>query len=166
MAFVRGMVSGIDPGLLLQDDVELLPLRDGGLIGVGLQFSAGNAAHPRFMHEMILRTFWRVLAWTVAVRLPAARFDLAFECPRDAGSDRNVLPGEIRFEQPRSAFWFDADLLKLPIRRDEDVSTRVRLHLQGKRPRWPDLAINCLTTSAVPAAVPAAERAGMLAPCI
>lgn len=147
---------------LLQDDVELVPLRQGSLAGLGLRFSAGNAAHPRFMHEMLLRIFWRVLAWLVAVRLPVARFDLAFECPPYVGSHRNVLPGEIRFDAPLSAFWVDAEALKLPIRRDEpalrafiadvqwnivlprrkddDVSTRVRMHLQKTMPAWPDLA--------------------------
>lgn len=145
---------------LLQDDVELVPVREGELAGWGLRFK-GAAGRPNFMHEMLLRIFWRTLAWLVAARLPAARFDLAFDCPPYAGSYRHVLPGELRFSQPQSAFWFDAQALAAPIRRDEaalrafiadaqwnivlprrkddDVSTRVRLHLQHAVPAWPDL---------------------------
>jgi AraC-like DNA-binding protein len=147
---------------LLQDDVELVPLREDGLAGWGLRFKLDGAGQPNFMHEMLLRIFWRTLAWLIAARLPAARFDLAFDCPPYAGSYRHVLPGELRFSQAQSAFWFDAQALGAPIRRDEaalrafiadvqwnivlprrkddDVSTRVRLHLQGAVPAWPDLA--------------------------
>lgn len=147
---------------LLQDDVELHTVRDGELAGWALRFTDPRVAQPQFMHEMLLRIFWRVLAWLIAARLPAARFDLAFECPPYAGSYRNVLPGELRFGQPQSAVWFAAAHLKDPIRRDEaalrafianvqwnivlprrrddDVSSRVRLHLQHAVPAWPDLA--------------------------
>ena len=147
---------------LLQDDVEFVPLREGDLAGWGLRFTDPRLTQPNFMHEMLLRIFWRTLAWLVCARLPAARFDLAFERPPYAGSYRHVLPGELRFSQAQTAFWFGARHLRAPIRRDEpalrrfmadvhwnivvprrkddDVSTRVRLHLQNAEPAWPDLA--------------------------
>lgn len=147
---------------LLQDDVEILTLHEGDLAGWGFRFVQGTADQPRFLHELLLRIHWRIAAWLIADRLPAARFDLAFECPPYAGSYRNVLSGPLRFEQPLSAFWVDAKALKKPIRRgeaalsnfianiqlnvilprrrDADTSDRVRLHLQHTMPLWPDLA--------------------------
>lgn len=147
---------------LLQDDMALLPLRDHGLAGWGMSFTRAGAERPRFMHEMLLRMFWSMVAWLTAARLPTVRFDLAFDRPAYADSYRHVLPGEVRFGQAMSAFWFDANLLRSPIRRDEaalrsfiahiqrnvvlprrndgGVGNRVRLHLQGAMPEWPDLA--------------------------
>jgi len=147
---------------LLQDDVELIPLREGDLAGWGTRFTRGDGDHPPSMHEMLLRIYWRMLSWLTAARLPAARFDLAFERPPYVDSYRHVLPGELRFGQSMSAFWFDARKLGAPIRRDEaalrafisdiqwnvilpsrndDVaSNRVRRYLLRSLPAWPDLA--------------------------
>lgn len=146
---------------LLQDDVELLSLHDGGLAGWGLRFTNEAVGEPRFMHEMLLRIVWCMLAWLVARRLSALRFDLAFGRPHYADSYRHVLPGEVRYGEPMSALWFDARALRWLIRRDEvalrsfvaniqrnvvlprrndgDIGTRVRLHLQKSVPSWPDL---------------------------
>ena len=144
---------------LLQDDLVLENVREGSLAGWALHFSGGP--QPNFLHEMLLRVLWRLLAWLVAVRLPAQRFDLAFEAPSYAGDYGAILPAELRFGQPRSAFWIAAEALQRPIRRDEaalrayladfannvilprrgdDVGTRVRLHLPSANPPWPDLA--------------------------
>ena len=38
------------------------------------------------LHEMLLRVFWRLLAWLAGGRLPAARFDFAFESPAPRSS--------------------------------------------------------------------------------
>lgn len=147
---------------LLQDDVELVPLREGDLAGWGLHFKGKDGPQPNFMHELLLRIFWLTLAWLIGQKLPAARFDLAFDCPPYADSYRGVLPAELRFSQPQSAFWFNAQALEavirrdesalrafvgdiqwnilLPRRKDDDVSARVRVYLQQKMPSWPDLA--------------------------
>lgn len=146
---------------LVQDDVELVVTHEGGMCGWSLQFT-DDTPRLQFMHEMFLRFYWRTLAWLVGGQLQATRFDLAFECPPDASRYSNVFPGELRFNQPHSAFWFDARALSKPIRRDEaalhaffgnlawnlilprrrdnDWSARVRLHLPNATPAWPDLA--------------------------
>lgn len=146
---------------LLQDDVLLEPLREGGLAGLALRLT--DPAMPRqvFLHELLLRIFWRLLAWLAGGQLPVARFDFAFESPAYAAGYGKVFPAELRFGRPQSAFWFDAALLQQPVRRDETalrafmadahanvivprrtdvVSTRVRSHLQAAQPAWPDLA--------------------------
>ena len=147
---------------LLQDDVALVPVREGPLAGWLLKFSGDALQQPHFMHEMLLRIYWLLLGWLIGSRLPAERFDLAFDTPPHAGSYRNVLPAPMRFGQPHSAFWIDAQALQAPVRRDEaslhafmtdvqwniilprrkddDMVTRVRTHLQGASPAWPGLA--------------------------
>jgi AraC-like DNA-binding protein len=146
---------------VLQDDVVLEPVREGALAGLALRFTDPSMARPAFLHELLLRVFWRLLAWLAGGRLPAVRFDFAFETPLYARSYGEVFPAPLHFERPQSAFWFDATRLQDPVRRDEAalrafladaqgnviaprrgdvVSARVRSHLQRTQPAWPDLA--------------------------
>ncbi len=147
---------------LLQDDVVLEPVREGALAGLALRFTDPSVERPAFLHEMLLRVIWRLLVWLVGGRLPAARFDFAFESPSYAGSYGKIFPAPLNFGRHQSAFWFDATRLRDPVRRDEAalrafladaqanvivprrsddvVSARVRSHLQQTQPAWPDLA--------------------------
>lgn len=147
---------------LLQDDVVLEPVRAGSLAGIALRFTDPSAVHLAFLHEMLMCSLWRLFAWLAGGRLPAARFDFAFDSPPYAGSYGKVFPAALHFNQSRSACWFDASLLQQPVRRDaaavraflanarvnvivpnrgdELVSARVRRHLQHSQPDWPDLA--------------------------
>ena len=146
---------------LLQDDVVLEPVRDGALAGLALRFTDPSLERPDFLHEMLLRVFWRLLAWLAGGKLPAARVDFAFESPSYAGSYGKVFPAPLHFGRPQSAIWFDAARLQDPVRRDEAalrafvadaqanvilprrgddvISARVRGHLQQTQPAWPDL---------------------------
>lgn len=147
---------------LLQDEVVLEPVRDGTLAGWALRFSDPGVVRPIFLHELLLRVFWRLLAWLAGGKLPPARFDFAFAIPSCAGSYGKIFPAPLQFGRQQSALWFDAGLLQSPMRRDEAavrafladaqvhmvvpprdndvVSERVRIHLQQARPAWPDLA--------------------------
>ena len=146
---------------LLQDDVALEPLRDGALAGLGLCISDAAVQRPNFLHELLVRVFWRLLAWLVGDHLPATRFDFMFEAPHYASSYSKIFPAPLCFGQQQSAFWFDAARLQNPVRRDEaalrafladaqanvivprraddEVSARVRIYLQHTQPAWPDL---------------------------
>ena len=117
--------------------------------------------YPRFLHKLMLRVFWRLLAWLAGGQSASLRFDFAFVCPSYAGSYDKVFPAPLRFEQPVSAFWFDVARLREPVRRNEaalrtyladahtyvilprrsgdTASARVRVHLQQSQPAWPDL---------------------------
>ncbi len=147
---------------LLQDDVTLEHRRDGALAGLALRFHEAATGRPVFLHEMLVRVFWRLLAWLAGGRLPIARFDFAFDNPPHAASYGKIFPSDLEFGRELTTFWFDAAWLQAPIRRDEAalrhflahaqaniivprsgndlVSARVRTHLQGARPAWPDLA--------------------------
>ncbi len=146
---------------LLQEDVVLEPVRDGALAGWALRFSDPSIARQAFLHELLLRVLWRLLAWLVGDALPAVRFDFAFESPPYAGNYGKIFPALLRFGQLQSALWFDAERLQAPVRRDEAAlrayladaerqvivprrsddaaSSRVRSHLHQTLPAWPDL---------------------------
>jgi hypothetical protein len=66
---------------LLQGDVTVQLLQAGPLVGLGLRFDDPAAGRLVFLHELLLRSFWRLLAWLAGGRLPAERFDFAFAAP-------------------------------------------------------------------------------------
>jgi len=147
---------------LLQDDLTLVLLREGPLAGFGLQLSDTAAARQNFLHELMLRVYWRLFAWLHGGRLAARRFDFGFELPPYADGYAKVFPGPLQFGQPCSAVWFDASALATPMLRDmqemntflaaspanvilprlaeQAMSARVRSVLQQNRPAWADLA--------------------------
>ena len=146
---------------LLQEDVALELVRAGSLAGMGLRFSDPSVPSPAFLHELLISIFWRLCAWLVGGRLPAERFDFAFPSPPYASSYGKIFPAPLHFDQQQTGFWFAADLLRQPVRRDkaavrdfladaranvivprrkDSLSERVRNHLQRSQPAWPDLA--------------------------
>lgn len=147
---------------LMQDDVELVCLHDGPLTGFGLEFSDTTVARQNFLHELVLRVFWRLLDWLHGTRLTPRRFDFGFDVPPYAAAYSKIFPGPLQFRQPHSAVWFNATELAVPVRRDEKAlqtflrvapgnvieprlnepafSARVRTLLQQTCPAWPDLA--------------------------
>lgn len=147
---------------LLQDDLRLELVRDGRSAGLALRFTEGTATPLPFLHELLVRTFWRLLAWLAGGQLPATRFEFAFARPRHASSYGKVFPGPLHFGCDASAFWFDGERLAGAVRRDEaamrvfladaqaeiivpsrgdaQFSARVRIHLQQTQADWPDLA--------------------------
>lgn len=147
---------------LVQDDVVLELECEGELAGVAVRFLDPTVPRPRFAHEMLLRVYWRLLAWLAGGCLPVARFDFAFERPPHVDSYDKIFPGPLNFGQPQSAFWFEKAWLKRPVRREEAALraflaesqtnvilpprgkgprvARVREHFLQTQPAWPDLA--------------------------
>lgn len=146
---------------LPQPDISVeLPAND-ALTALSLRFNDAAIAQRVFLHELLLRAFWRLSAWLAGGRLPAERFDFAFDRPRHADGYAKVFPASWHFGQAHSAFWIATDELQRPVRRDrtavarfladaraniivprrsDPIAERVRLHLQQARPAWPNLA--------------------------
>lgn len=163
---------------LLQDDLTLERLRDGGRAAVALRFAgrapvlAGPGPAPNFLHELLLRVTWLVIAWLQGGPLRPLGFDFAFDEPAYAADYARIFPGTLRFGQPRSALWLDAGALAAPARRDahalrlflaaapgnvvagrlveRTVADRVRALLQRARPAWPDLPAVAATLQVSP----------------
>jgi len=147
---------------LLQDDVEVQLLRDGKQVGFALAFVNPQWVAPGFLHELLLRVFWRLLAWLAGGKLPVTRFTFGFERPLHADGYDRAFPSPQTFGCEHSAFWFEAAQLKMPVRQDETslstflknaqahvilpprqlktVSACVRNHLQSSLPQWGNLA--------------------------
>jgi len=146
---------------LLQTEVATELVQAGSLAGFALRFDDPSAARLVFLHELLLRIFWRLFAWLAGGRLPSARFDFAFPTPPYASSYGKIFTAPLHFERQQSAFWFEAKYLTHPVRRDKEavrafladarsnvilpprsadaVSARVRGLLQRSQPEWPDL---------------------------
>ena len=146
---------------LLQEDVSTACVEDGSLIGLSLEFHNPSVEGRSFLHELLLRIFWQLLAWLNEARLPPQRFDFSFEQPPYAAIYSTVFPALLRFNQPHSTVWFDSAALRAPVRRDElaframmpravanlvlpryddtTTSARVRALLQQEGSGWPDL---------------------------
>ena len=103
---------------LLQTEIELQLVQAGPLAGLALHFHDPGGARHVFLHELLLRSFWRLLAWLAGGRLPVEHFDFAFTAPAHAGSYGKIFPAPLCFGQLQSAFWFDARLLSQPVRQD------------------------------------------------
>ena len=148
---------------LLQDEVVLAYAHDRSLSGITPEFHDASTARENFLHEMLLRVFWRLLVWLHGGKLVPRRFDFSFGQPPYAADYARIFPGPLRFGQSRTAVWFDGDALAGPVRRDadamqaflraapgnlvgprlieQDVSAKVRSMLQRACPNWPDLAM-------------------------
>ncbi|MDM0109702.1 AraC family transcriptional regulator [Variovorax sp. J22R24] len=147
---------------LLRDDATLELCCEDDNAGMVLSFDETSVVHHVFLHELLLRVFWRLVAWLAGGRLPARRFDFAFDTPAHVGSYSQAFPAQLEFGQPHTALWFDAHWLEVAVHRDEDAlraflaeapaniimprrndemtSKRVRNHLRHTQPNWPDLA--------------------------
>lgn len=146
---------------LLQDDVSMRCVRKDELTGLVLDFHEPQTAGQNFLHELLLRAFWQLLAWLHGGRLPPRQFDFGFDQPSYAAIYAQIFPGPLQFAQAHSAVWFDTALLATPVRRDEQAlraawhnvipslivprpgehafSARVSERLQLTSPAWPDL---------------------------
>lgn len=144
-----------------QDDLALTTLNSHRAIGVALRFQHRPRPTSLFLHELLLRVFWRLLAWLAGGNLPALRFDFAYPRPAYAEHYARIFPAERRFNQRESAFWIASDCLDIavdreqaalraylaaaernvivPWRGDDVVSRRVRHYLQASKTEWPGL---------------------------
>lgn len=116
---------------LLQDDVCVQTLQQGPETGFALHFVNGDESVPTFLHELLLRVFWRLLAWLAGGQLPVTRFTFAFERPLYADAYERIFPAQHTFDSAHSAFWFDSALLKRPVRQDGTTLSDFLEHAQS-----------------------------------
>ena len=155
---LRRVAAGFD---LLLADVSMQAVVDDGLMGIALSARSEVKSQRNFLHELLLRVCWLLLAWLNGGKLTPRRFDFCFAKPDYAADYGRIFPGPLRFEQPRSAVWFDIEDLAAPMRRDAQalrkflqhlpasivlpglneraVSARVLALLRRTAPEWPDL---------------------------
>jgi AraC-like DNA-binding protein len=145
---------------LLQDDLLFSLAVQKEEAGLDVAW-AGKGDAPVFLQETMVRVLWRLAAWLINGPLPVRHFDFIFPEPEHVRDYGAVFPGECRFAQSTSGFWFDALALQTPVSRDEQalraflpdafaqillpprgfgpVSQEVRNCLLRQYPHWPDL---------------------------
>jgi hypothetical protein len=146
---------------LLQDDLVFSLAVQKDEAGLDVAWAGTGDGAPVFLQETMVRVLWRLAAWLINGPLPILHFDFMFPQPDHARDYGSVFPGERRFSQPASGFWFDARALQTPVGRDEQalraflpdafaqillpprgfgpVSQEVRNCLLRRYPDWPDL---------------------------
>ena len=146
--------------VLLQDDVDVQLVRQGGLAGIVVR-PVGAKPLPNFLYEFSLRVLWRLTAWLMGGTLKVQQFDFAFERPDYANDYGETFPAPLHFGLPASAFWFDARKLArvcsrdekslqtfvaawpaaaiMPPRAGEGIDARVHSLLLQSRPHWAGL---------------------------
>lgn len=145
---------------LLQDDVDVLLVRDGALAGIVIR-PVDSRPLPNFLYEFSLRVLWQLTAWLMGGSLKVQYFDFAFAEPDYADDYGDTFPAPLRFGLPASAFWFDARKLSrvcsrdeqalqsfvaswpaaaiMPPRVGEGIDARVHAYLLQSRPQWAGL---------------------------
>jgi len=149
---------------LLQDDVTLASVADGAWYGMALHTRDAPDSYDNYLYALLLRGFWRLLAWLHGGQLKPQRVDFPGAKPVDPASYAQVFSTPPYFGQACAAVWFDAQALSQPLRQDvmsvqaflraapgnllgprlteRRFSTRVRtlLHAAGANAPWPDLS--------------------------
>ena len=145
---------------LLHDDIALELLRDGELCGLALRFADRSASYPPFLHELLLRVYWRLLGlavgWALArgalrVRVRASAvlrqlrkgFFLRYFASTAANPRFGSMPNCYRdrcvaTQPPCGNSWLKRRRKSsCRDRRDDLFSSRARSHLQQMQPAWP-----------------------------
>lgn len=143
---------------LLQDDITVVCLRKGPLTVLQLNFSEASVAHQNFLHELLLRVFWRILSWLRRGHLEPKRLISVLNnrstlrctprffrvrCTSASLTQPSGLivqrwcqyagrTGSIFFYKPRRN-------VIVPWLSEHAVSARVRAQLIRMSPLWPDL---------------------------
>lgn len=105
---------------LLTDDIALALTVDGPTAVVSLE---ERRPLPREIRELsiafLLRNVHGLACWYVDSRIPLLRAGFPFPAPPHADAYPHMFPGALRFDAQRAEIRFDAQYLRLPLRRDE-----------------------------------------------
>lgn len=105
---------------LLTDDLRLVPATTGSVASITLE--EVNPLPPDLRElslAFILRNVHGLACWYVDSRIPLLAASFPFPAPPHADAYAHMFPGALQFDAPRAAIRFDAQYLRLPLRRDE-----------------------------------------------
>ena len=111
---------------LLTDDIALAVTLQGTSAIVTLE---ERRPIPREVRELstafLLRNVHGLACWYVDSRIPLQGAAFPFAAPPHADAYAHMFPGPLQFDAPRAGIRFDAQYLKLPLRRDEKALTQM-----------------------------------------
>jgi AraC-like DNA-binding protein len=105
---------------LLTDDIRLELAVDGASAVLALHELRPLPAELRELSiAFILRNAHGLACWYVDSRIPLLAAHFPFPAPPHADAYPHMFPGVLKFDAPRAEIRFDAQYLRLPLRRDE-----------------------------------------------
>lgn len=105
---------------LLTDDIRLTLAAAAGTATVTLEERVPLPPEVRELSiAFVLRNIHGLACWYIDSRIPLQGASFPFPAPPHADSYPHMFPGELQFDAPEAAIRFDAQYLKLPLRRDE-----------------------------------------------
>jgi AraC-like DNA-binding protein len=105
---------------LLTDNVQLSMESTGAVAEIRLQERVPLPPEVRELSlAFVLRNVHGLACWYIDSRIPLQGAAFPFPAPPHADAYAHMFPGPLQFEAPRAAIRFDAQYLKLPLRRDE-----------------------------------------------
>ena len=105
---------------LLTDDIRLALAVAGPVATLTLEERQPLASELRELSlAFILRNVHGLACWYVDSRIPLLGASFPFPAPAHADAYAHMFPGTLQFDAPGAAIRFDAQYLRLPLRRDE-----------------------------------------------
>jgi AraC-like DNA-binding protein len=105
---------------LLTDDVQLSVETTGAVAEIRLQERSPLPGEIRELSlAFVLRNIHGLACWYIDSRIPLHGAAFPFPAPPHADAYAHMFPGPLQFDAPRAGIRFDAQYLKLPLRRDE-----------------------------------------------
>lgn len=111
---------------LLTDDVRLTLSVTGATAAITLQEVRPLPPQLRELSlAYVLRNVHGLACWYVDSRIPLLGASFPFAAPPHAGAYAHMFPGPLEFGAPAGEIRFDAQYLKLPLRRDEKALSQM-----------------------------------------
>jgi AraC-like DNA-binding protein len=105
---------------LLTDHVQLSVETAGAIAEIRLQERVPLPPEIRELSvAFVLRNIHGLACWYIDSRIPLQGAAFPFPAPPHADAYAHMFPGSLQFDAPCAALHFDAQYLKLPLRRDE-----------------------------------------------
>jgi AraC-like DNA-binding protein len=116
---------------LLTDDIELKLSVSGSVASLFIERNIDLGEVAEFCLVTSFRYVLGYACWAIDSHIPLLEARFPFAAPEHLSIFRRLFPGELAFGASEAGFFFDADYLGLPLRRDENA---LRLMLQRAIP--------------------------------
>lgn len=111
---------------LLADDVQLTVAVQGSVASVTVEERRPLPAEVRELNlAFLLRNIHGLACWFIDSRIPLQGTAFPFPAPPHADSYSHMFPGPLEFDAVAAQVRFDAQYLKLPLRRDEKAMAQM-----------------------------------------
>ena len=101
---------------ILLDDFGYAVSHGDALVRIGLVESRTPAGNRILVHELMLKLLHGIASWMIARKIPPIMMECAYPQPEHSADYRYFYPGQLAFDRPQTAIYFDRAILDEPIR--------------------------------------------------